>query len=397
MPNRQTLDSYTARNRRFTYQEGSEQDAPRSRFSDASVKAAPAPRPPVPPAPFGDLSRATLEEIRHIAAATLKGQSDRSNVDKRRRGMTMLLSHLETLPGDTWQERWDVSGFDAENAPSVNILAREGSKYDGFELVTAAKMAFCLRVIQPSVSGFRANKFSRYSEPFREIQNDPLLDDFFEAVDRHPTMGHVHKARAKFDLTCALTTQGIALEHLTPSALLHYSMESKRLGVTHGANKNHNRFAALGAWQILHSMGHFPPETPPTLRTFVYSGQRTIEELVDRYSIQSRSVRQLLIDYLTRRRAETDYVTIEGLARNLAKHFWAKIEEISPGHADLVLSQDLYDQWRAELQTCSTGRGQMQRKRMDPESILLAVRGFYVDLHSWAVEEPERWAQWVVR
>ncbi|MFD3871596.1 hypothetical protein, partial [Streptomyces sp. NPDC058623] len=69
--NRQTLDSYTARNRRFTYQEGSKQDAPRSRFSDASVKAAPAPRPPIPPAPFGDLSRATLEEIRHIAAATL--------------------------------------------------------------------------------------------------------------------------------------------------------------------------------------------------------------------------------------------------------------------------------------------------------------------------------------
>jgi integrase len=29
------------------------------------------------------------------------------------------------------------------------------------------------------------------------------------------------------------------------------------------------------------------------------------------------------------------------------------------------------------------------------ETILLAVRGFYVDLHSWAVAEPEKWAQWV--
>ncbi len=128
----------------------------------------------------------------------------------------------------------------------------------------------------------------------------------------------------------------------------------------------------------------------------MYSGQRTIEELVDRYAIQSLAVRQLLIDYLTRRRAETDYITIEGLARNLAKHFWAKIEELSPGHPDLLLGPDLYDQWRAELQTCTTGRGQELRKRMDPESILLAVRGLYVDLHSWAVEEPERWAQWVV-
>ncbi|MFC9248942.1 hypothetical protein ACFT7S_34395 [Streptomyces sp. NPDC057136] len=190
-------------------------------------------------------------------------------------------------------------------------------------------------------------------------------------------MGHVHKARAKFDLTCALTTQGIALEDLFPPALLHYSLECKRLGVTHGANKNHNRFAALGAWQILHGMGHFPPETPPTLRTFVYSDQRTIEELVDRYAIRNRAVRQLLIDYLTRRRAETDYVTIEGLARNLSKHFWAKIEEPSPGHPDLVLGQDLYDQWRAELQTCSTGRGKEPRKRRD--AARLAQRGV-VDL-----------------
>ncbi|WP_327306049.1 site-specific integrase [Streptomyces sp. NBC_01298] len=360
------------------------------------MKAAPAPRPEVPPAPFGDLSRATLEEVREIATGALKGRSDRSHANKRRRGMNMLLAHLETLPGETWQQRWEASGFDGENAPSVNILAREGFQYDGFDLITAAKMAFCLRVVQPSVSGFRANKFTRYAEPFREIQNDPLLDRFFEAVDGHPTMGHVHKARAKFDLTCALTTQGIALEDLTPAALLHYSLESKRLGLTHGANKNHNRFAALGAWQLLHAMEHFPAETPPTLRTFVYTGQRTIEELVDRYAIKSLSVRQLLIDYLTRRRAETDYVTVTGLARNLAKHFWAKIEELSPGHPDLVLGQDLYDQWRAELQTCTTGGGRELRKRLDPESILLAVRGLYVDLHSWAVEEPERWAQWVV-
>ncbi|MCX5124343.1 site-specific integrase [Streptomyces sp. NBC_00347] len=360
------------------------------------MKAAPAPRPAIPPAPFGDLSRAPLEEIRDIATGALKGHSTRSNADKRRRGMTMLLSHLEKLPGETWQERWEAGGFDAENAPSVTILAREASRSDGADLVAAVKMTFCLRVLRPSVSGFRANKFIRYSEPFRDIQNDPHLDDFFEVVDGHPTMGHIHKSRAKFDLTCALTTQGIALQDLTPSALLHYSLESKRLGVTHGANKNTNRFAALGAWQVLHRMGHFPPETPPTLRTFVYSGQRTIEEMVDRYAIQNRGVRQLLIDYLTRRRAETDYVTVEGLARNLAKHFWAKIEELSPGHPDLSLGHDLYDQWRAELQTYGTGSGQEQRKRMDPESIVLAVRGLYVDLHSWAVEEPERWAQWVV-
>ncbi|MFE7597370.1 hypothetical protein [Streptomyces sp. NPDC057494] len=120
------------------------------------------------------------------------------------------------------------------------------------------------------------------------------------------------------------------MEHLTPSALLHYSLESKRLGLTHGANKDTTRFAALGAWEILHKMGHFPPGSPPTLRTFIYHGQRSIEELVDRYGVKNAAIRQLLIDYLMRRKAETDYNSFETLTRHLASHFWALIQDLSP-------------------------------------------------------------------
>ncbi|MFC9595737.1 hypothetical protein ACFTUC_38820 [Streptomyces sp. NPDC056944] len=47
--------------------------------------------------------------------------------------------------------------------------------------------------------------------------------------------------------------------------------------------------------------------------------------------MKNAAVRQLLIDYLTRRRAETDYNTLESLARHLAGHFWALIEDLSPG------------------------------------------------------------------
>ncbi|MFI6422934.1 tyrosine-type recombinase/integrase [Streptomyces sp. NPDC050842] len=193
-----------------------------------------------------------------------------------------------------------------------------------------------------------------------------------------------------------MTTQGIAMEHLTQSALLHYSLESKRLGLTHGANKDTTRFAALGAWEVLHKMGHFPPGSPPTLRTFVYDGQRSIEELVDRYGVKNAAVRQLLIDYLTRRKAETDYNTLESLSRHLASNFWALIEELNPGQRDLNLSQELYDQWRAEIQYWrKDGKTDRTKLRQDTAGVLLAVRSFYIDLHSWAIAEPERWAQWV--
>ncbi|WP_328844603.1 tyrosine-type recombinase/integrase [Streptomyces sp. NBC_00258] len=396
MPSQElTFGSYTVRNRRTNYRDrDAELPEPRgTRFSSAQVKAAPAPRPENPPAPFGDLSRSSIEDLCYLATSTLKGRTS-SLAEKRRRGLRLLLGHLETLPGETWQERWEASGFNEENAQSVNILGRPESRFDGSDLISAAKWAFGTRLIQPSLSGFRANKFLDFAEPFRKLQNDPHLDAFFAAVDATEHFNNNHRLRARFDLTCALTVQGIDLEHLTPAALLHYSLECRRLRLTHGASTHNKetRFAARGAWEVLHAMGHFPDGTPPTLRTFIYNGQYTIEEMVDRYGIKHQGIRQLLIDYLVRRRADTDYITTEGLARHLASHFWAKIEELNPDQQDLVLSTDLYDQWRADLQFWGKEKN---RVRKDVASILLAIRGFYVDLHSWAIEEPERWAQWV--
>ncbi|MGQ4484313.1 tyrosine-type recombinase/integrase [Streptomyces sp. SAS_281] len=389
MDSRPTFGTYTARNRRQTFRE--EPRLPSTPFTRAALKAAPAPRPETPPAPFGDLSKAEVADLCGLTRDILPGQSG-SSAEQRRADIRILFGHLATLPGTTWQERWEASGFNDVNAASVSVLGRPEVRYHSSCLTSALKMAFSLRIIQPSVPGFRANTFTDYAEPFRIMQKDPRLDEFFETVDAQSHLHPGHRRRAKFDLTCALTTQGIALEHLTPSALLHYSMENKRLGLTHGATNNTTRFAALGAWEVLHRMGHFPPGTAATLRMFIYNGQSTVEELVDRYGIRNAGVRQLLIDYLVRRRAETDYITIEALTRNLASLFWATIERINPSQQDLALSSGVYDQWRAELQYQQRDRTKL---RKGAASILLAVRGLYVDLHSWSITEPERWAQWV--
>ncbi|WP_078962905.1 tyrosine-type recombinase/integrase [Streptomyces sp. XY533] len=388
------METYTVRNRRQNYEETHRAKEP-TRFSRAATKAAPAPRPEKPPAPFGDLSRAGVVELCDLARHVWPGQT-RSGAEKRRAGVRMLFGHLATLPGETWQERWEASAFDGEKPQPVAILGRPDVRYDTSNAMSALRMAFAARIIQPSLAAFRANKFLDYADPFRQVQNDPGLDEFFRVVDSERKLTAVHRHRAKFDVTCALTTQGIALEDLSQPALLHYSLENKRLGVTHGASKDTTRFAALGAWEILHKMGHFPPGSPPTLRTFIYDGQRTIEELVDRYEVKNQDIRQLLIDYLTRRKSDTDYITVEGLARQLTSLFWSVIEELNPGQKDLNLSPELYDQWRAEIQFWrKNGKADRSRLRKDTAAVLLAVRGLYVDLHSWAVAEPERWAHWV--
>ncbi|MGW2090234.1 tyrosine-type recombinase/integrase [Streptomyces sp. NPDC001880] len=363
----------------------------RTKYQAAVLKAAPAPRPEHPPAPFGDLTAATIEELCRLATQILPGEQ-KSVRDKRRLGVRMLFGHLATFPGNTWQERWEASGFNEEGASSVNVLARPGVGYDSGNLISALRMAFSLRIFQPSLPGFRANMFIRYPEFFRKLQRDPQLDSVFAKIAAHPEMNNLNRLRAKFDITCALTTQGIALADLSPSALLHYSLEVRRLGNVFGADSRGARFGALAAWEVLHGAGHFPHGTPPTLRMFLYNGQKTVEELVDAYPVKNADIRQLLIDYLTRRRSDTDYTTLQALARYLVKLFWVSIEKINPDQNDLVLSPEVYDQWRADLRYWTTDKTKVRKHY---EMILLSVRGLYVDLHSWAIAEPEKWAQWV--
>jgi hypothetical protein len=94
-----------------------------------------------------------------------------------------------------------------------------------------------------------------------------------------------------------------------------------------------------------------------------------------------------------RRQGDTDYVTREGLARCIAGEFWSKIEKIAPGQRDLDIPLQVYDQWREEVRVRKDGK-----PRADGGSgVLLPVRAFYMDLQSWALEEPERWARWAAR
>ena len=64
-------------------------------------------------------------------------------------------------------------------------------------------------------------------------------------------------------------------------------------------------------------------------------GQLTVEELVDRYRLQCKPVRDLLVDYLKERQPALDYASLDSVSRSLAGLFWARIEALSPGIATL--------------------------------------------------------------
>ena len=77
------------------------------------------------------------------------------------------------------------------------------------------RMLFQWRVVRPGLAAFHANHLVGYAEPFRQMQDDPLLDAFFDLVDASEE-SHIAKLAAKSDITAAMTAFGICLADMTP-------------------------------------------------------------------------------------------------------------------------------------------------------------------------------------
>ena len=155
-------------------------------------------------------------------------------------------------------------------------------------------------------------------------------------------------------------------------------------------------------YRMLYSLGNFGTAAPATLREARHDGQRTPGELIDRYHLACRPVRDLLVDYLQERQAALDYRTLEAQAYFLGLRFWKDLENHHPGISSLDLPGDVAAAWKERLRTCTktvtTADGRkhaMQQPRLNYQECLLPVRAFYMDLAQWAVEEPGRWGPWV--
>lgn len=344
-----------------------------------NITPVPARPPTTAPAPQGDLSAASADEIAAVTDRVWPRGQQRCY--DRRRGLRHLLGLLAESPGDTWQQRWLASGLDVGDRPARSLVTHE--RVAG-EITHSLMLLCCLRVIQPSLTAFRNNHFVRYHEHFEAAQNDPVLERYIAAVNQLDTSKH-YKRCARLDVAGTLTTQGITFADLTAEALLHYATETRRCQFGRG----YELYVGHLAWQVLHESGHFPPSVPATLRGALRAPAMTPAELVDRHDLANREVRDMLVAYLTRRSHDVDYSTLRSLANYLCSAFWREIETIHPNQADLALSEDIYQAWRAAIVVRRDGR-----PRVGADAILTAVRALYLDLQGWAAHEPEQWARW---
>lgn len=152
---------------------------------------------------------------------------------------------------------------------------------------------------------------------------------------------------------------------------------------------------------MLRELGVFGDGAPERLRAFRTAGQLTPAELVDRYWLQCRPVRDLLVDYLRERQPAMDYTSLKGLAYYLAQRFWADLEQHHPGIDSLQLSREVAEAWkqrqRTKPQVITSAHGEksvVMVERIGYRDCLTPVRALYLDLSQWAIEDPSRWAQW---
>jgi hypothetical protein len=131
-------------------------------------------------------------------------------------------------------------------------------------------------------------------------------------------------------------------------------------------------------------------------------GQLSIEELVDRYQLRCRPIRDLIVDYLRERQPPLDFASLDAISRSLAGMFWAQIEALSPGIDSLRLPPEVVRAWKENLSTkgrttinAAGERVEVYEPRRNAKDELLRVRAFYLDIAQWAVEEPARWGRWV--
>jgi len=358
------------------------------------------PRPVAVSWPATGLGRAEVLELLGAAPFAV------DNPDTQRRRLIavgLLLDWLTGHPGTTWQQRWLTVEAEVAGLGWRQVLGRWRTEkghtcswHQDF-LGVAMRMAISADLVRPSMSwllsramgqGALVRVFATYRDPegFARLQaHTTTKPDVTERV----------RSRVLHRSSVIMAAKGGTVGEITVGDVVQlFDAES----AVHGRVGDGTTLF----YRTLHETGILGAKAPPMLRQLRTPGQRTPEQMIDRYHLACRPVRDLLVDYLKERQPALDYNSLETLANLLGNRFWADIERHHPGISSLHLPADVVRGWKQRLQTTTrkvrseTGVStEVVVTRLSYRECLSPVRALYLDLAHWAVEEPGRWAAWV--
>ncbi|HEX6454818.1 MAG TPA: site-specific integrase [Trebonia sp.] len=317
---------------------------------------------------------------------------------KRVRGLRHLLDWLAGQAGDTWQQRWINSGAESLGAAwrqaPIAWLGEHGkrSQWLPSELSSALAVLIYADVLRPtlrwlvSVPAVKSGLAAGLA-----LERDPGgFARLHERCRRVPGITAQAARLAAQRAAVIVAAKGGTLDDITAGDVLELADSETQL--LSGWPRNVPVF-----YQILRDLGFLGEQAPLRFRQLRTGGQLTPEQLVDRYGLDCRPVRDLLVAYLKERQPSLDYNSLNDLSYYLARRFWKDLELHHPGIDTLALPPETAASWRERLLIKprpgdDTGE---TIPRISYRECLVKVRSFYLDLAQWALEDPARWAHWV--
>jgi hypothetical protein len=359
------------------------------------------PRPTVESWPATRLDRGEVTKL--VTSTALIGDADAQTRRKRAIGLELLLDWLGAKAGATWQQRWcsveaDVASTAWRQVRTTWLDERvhRASWHQDFVSV-ALRAAISADVLRPSLGWLLSGAMGRGAlVRMLAVSRDPVgFARLGEHCDQHLEVSARAQTHTWYRVGLIMAAKGGGLAQITVGdvlELLEAEADTPR-GVADGTTV---------FYRVLHDSGVLGPEAPSTLRPLRTIGQRTPEEMIDRYRIACGPVRDLLVEYLKERQPALDYNTLDTLANLLGRRFWADLEAHHPGIDSLRLAPGVATAWKQRLRTVpkkvrtETGEHEeMVVERLSYRECLTPVRAFYLDLAQWAIEDPQRWGPWV--
>ena len=316
--------------------------------------------------------------------------------------MGLLVDWLAERPGRTWQQRWLSGEAGVAGVSWVQTrrawLAEQGrpSRWLSDFMAIALRVAISADVVRPSFAWLCSGATGR-GALVRVLAASRDPEGFARLSARcngNPEVSDAARARTLYLSALIMAAKGGDLGDITVGDVVELlDAQAQSRGKSAGS---------ILFYRMLRESGALGDQAPPTLGHLRTSGQRSPEQMIDRYAIVCRPVRDLLVDYLKERQPALDYNSLETLANLLGLRFWADIEAHHPGIDSLRLSSEVASAWKQRLRTmpkkvktATGGTTEIAVERISYRECLTPVRALYLDLAHWAVEDPGRWARWV--
>jgi Phage integrase family len=335
---------------------------------------------------------------------------NRLSQQTRRLGLLAVLSWLQTHPGGSWQQRWQASG--AEDQPDWrDLITAADAGRSRAKTAPATKLPhlspgllvlICADVIRPSLGWllrFAPARRGLATEMGRT--RDPAAFAALSEACTHARAGLQTGQQALARVAVILAAKGGPVAAVQVGDCVELLQAAAELRATSGSEAHaHSPLFYL----LLRSHGVLGEDAPAAIEVFSGRGQPTCEQLIDRYKIACRPVRDVLVDYLRERQPSVDFSSLQRFAYLLGKLFWADLQAHHPGIDSLQLPREVAAAWKQRVMTrtrsTTSPTGEQLRltsTRLDGRSVLSAVRAFYLDIAEWADDDPARWGPWAVR